>query len=163
MIIEISVAIIAISIVALVIYAFKVMRTLNDTLQSVRESVDHVHAQLNDTLTLARKTADRVNAQFDDISEQSLAVLRETQALTADLNRKSQHLDDLFSSVRGLGDSVKGIGDSVNEVSAQMVSQAARHRTELGNALALVSFGLETWHKWKTIRNRERDKSEEDS
>lgn len=136
MIIEISVAVIAVAIVVLVIYLIKVLRTLDVTIKSVQDTVE------------------RVERNVDDISKQSVSVLEETKVLTADLNQKSQKLDSLFASA-------KGIGDSVDQVSASMVEQAEQHRVQLGNLLALTSFGLETWQQWKNIRKQERIKEED--
>lgn len=131
MVIEISVAVIAVAIVVLVIYLVKVLKTLNTTLQSVNETVEHIEKDL------------------DRISKQSVSVLEETQALTADLNQKSQKLDNLFASV-------KSFGDSVDQVSTSLVAQAEQHRTQLGNLLALSRFGLEVWQQWKSISKRDK-------
>lgn len=135
MIIEISIAVIAIAVVVLVVYLVKVLKTLDATLQSVNETVKHIEGDLH------------------KISDQSVSILEETRALTADLNHKSQKLDSLFSSA-------KGIGDSVDQVSASLVAQAEQHRTQLGNLLAITTFGLETWQQWKCMRKREKTKEE---
>lgn len=138
MVIEISIAIVAVAFVVLVVYLIKVLKTLNETLQSVNETVGQIEEDL------------------DAISKQSVSVLKQTEQLAVDLNQKSQHLDSLFASV-------KGIGDGVNQVSTSMVAQAEQHRRQLGNLLAAVSFGLETWQKWKEMRRREKEMNKEDT
>lgn len=146
LIVEISVAVIAVAIVILVIYTIQVLRTLNGTLQAVHKTVEQIE---NGTLQAVQQTVKQIESDLGAISRQSLSVLQETEQLTADLNRKSQHLDSLFSSV-------KGIGDGVNQVSTTMVAQAEKHREQLGHLLALTSFGLETWQKLRDIWKRKK-------
>lgn len=131
MVIEISIAVIAVAIVVLVIYLVKVLKTLDTTLQSVNKSVEHIEAEL------------------DQISEQSVSLLEETKALTADLNQKSQKLDNLFTSA-------KNFGDSIDQVSASLIAQAQQHRTQLGNLLAISGFALEVWQQWKSISKQDK-------
>lgn len=130
MITQISMAVIAIAIVILVVYLIRVIKTLDVTLKSVNDTVAKVEGHLH------------------DLSAQSVSILEETKTLTADLNRKSQKLDSLFTSV-------KGMGDSVEQVSASLAVQAEKHREQLGNILAITSFGLELWQQWKDSRRRE--------
>lgn len=144
LIIEISVAVIALAIAVLVIYAIQVLKTLNGTLRAVHKTVEKIESE---TLQTVEQTVKQIESELEAISKQSLSVLQETEQLAADLNQKSQHLDSLFASV-------KGIGDGFNRVSTTMVAQAEKHREPLGQLLALTSFGLETWQRLKDIWGR---------
>lgn len=138
MVVEISVAVIAVAFVVLVVYIVRVLKTFQETLQSVN------------------KTVERIDGDWEMIREQSVDLLQETKALAADLNQKSRQLDSLFVSV-------KDVGNSVNQVSSAVARQAERHREQLGNLLAITGFGLETWQKWKEMKRREPSPQKEDA
>ncbi|MBA3722362.1 MAG: DUF948 domain-containing protein [Parachlamydiaceae bacterium] len=85
MIIEISIAIIAVAFVVLVIYLVATLKSLGITL-----------GQVNITLSDGRK-------QIDDVLEETKKVIEHTNNISADIQKKVEYFDPLFKTVEDLG------------------------------------------------------------
>lgn len=86
MIIEISVALIALAFVALVIYLIVFLKAMRKTL-----------VQVNHTLIDVRKTLDEVGGEASKI-------MKHTNQLSFDLKRKMESLDPMFTAFSNVGD-----------------------------------------------------------
>ncbi|HEY0827996.1 MAG TPA: DUF948 domain-containing protein [Bacilli bacterium] len=143
MIIEISVALIAVSFAALVIYGIV-------TLKSVRTSLD----QANDTLREIRQDA-------KDVIKESTRLMQNTNQIVANIQGKLHSADPIFRSIQDVSEAVHEVTSSVRQASTA-VSQTlthsvneAVHRKEniLVETIGVVSFAINRYLKWQASRN----------
>lgn len=148
--IEISVVIIAIAFVCLVFYLIR-------TLKSVHQSIE----QLSVTMVHMQK-------QIDEVSHETAELIRNTNLITLDVQKKSKALDSLFESVGEAGLAVKQISHSVKEVSStitQSLQQSVKANTEkhqgkLNEVVRLAAVGIELWKKWQALKEKPEHKKE---
>ncbi|GAA3401346.1 DUF948 domain-containing protein [Paenibacillus hodogayensis] len=139
MIIQISVACIAVAFIVLVVF-------LAATLQSVRASLK----QVNETLA-------HVDMKLDTITAETVKLMQRTEHIAGDVEGKLKSLDALFLSVGQVGESVHQITTSVKQVSATVSNsvraageKASRERNRTSEMLEWASLGLHLWRKWQS-------------
>lgn len=147
MIIEISVAIIAIAFVALVIYIIAFTKALKITLE-----------QVNQTLFEVRK-------QLDEVGGEAKKTIEQTHEVSTDLKNKMVALNSIFSAVANIGDILeqksflfkRKIISSSDEESLHMAVHAskikeepsARELCKFADILELAGIGIRLWQKLK--------------
>ncbi len=150
MIIEISVAIIALALVALVITVAILAKNFQQTLM-----------QVNRTLVEVRK-------QLDDLGGQTSKIMDHTNHVSYDLKRKLESLDPIFNAFSNVGDYLahKTFAlkkDPVNsshhegkhstvESSEFIEEQISQEPIKAGDILELVDIGIRLWQKIKKRR-----------
>lgn len=127
MIIEISVASIALAVIVLVVFIVRTLIQLNQTIQKVNHTLEGLQGKVEKAVTESTKT------------------LEETRHLVEDLRVKSQQVDHVLNSVRE-------VGKQMEEVSTTLARSAVVHRDRWGNVIALVSAGLEIMKEWRKDR-----------
>lgn len=150
MIIEISVAVIAIAFVALVIYLITMIKALRITL-----------GQVNQTLVETRR-------QLGEIGGQAQKVIEHTNQISFDLKHKVEALDPIFKSMANVGEILEhktfslkkealasayeeGYPSSLSTEEKKKISQA-RTLTMTSIVLELAGVGVRLWQKFKQRR-----------
>lgn len=147
MIIEISVAIIAVAFVALVIYIIAFTKALKITL-----------GQVNQTLVEVRK-------QLDEVGGEAKKTIEQTHEVSVDLKNKMAALNSVFSTVANIGDILeqksflfkREIISSSDEESLRVAVHAsktkegpsARELFKVADILELAGMGIRLWQKLK--------------
>lgn len=137
MVIDISVAIIAVAFLALVIYLIL-------TLQSLRQTFNHLNAAL---APIQRHT--------EDLCEQAENLLDQTTRLTKDLKHKSEALESVFHSVANVGESLEKITKKNNQLIPPNVQQHAnlqQHAIPVEEMVEWVLLGCQLFKKLKDRR-----------
>jgi uncharacterized protein YoxC len=142
MIIEISVAVIAVAVIALVFFLIK-------TLQSLRQTLH----QVNETLFSARK-------QLNDLGGEARQVIHHARELSADVHTKIESLNPLFQSVANVGSALERVTTPLNQGAAPVISvnefEAEAGPTSQSDTVVEViewaALGLDLWQKFKKRR-----------
>jgi uncharacterized protein YoxC len=116
-VIEISVAVMAAAVVALVIYLILSLKKVNRTLDTLDETLNHFKPKV------------------DEVVEETNRTLRETRQLVEEIRVKTRKTDALF-------DSVGQVGTSLQELSTGISRTAAQYKERLGRVVALADTGL---------------------
>jgi uncharacterized protein YoxC len=145
-IIQLSVALIALAVTVLAIYAIL-------TLRSAKTSLDQVN-----------QTVQRLQLEMDEMSAEVKGLIHNTHQITADVNQKMKSMDAFFRSASEMGEAVHQISSSVKQVSAS-VSQTLEsktksavhtHSNKVNDAMEWVSIGMKVWQKLQGYRNAEK-------
>lgn len=158
MIIEISVAVIALAFVILVIYLILLF-------SAVKQTLNQTNLLVND-----------VRKQLDDLSGEAKKTIEHTNQMSADLRHKMEALDPLFNSIANVGDVLEHKAESFRLRSARLDrldERRASHgatffddsdyqesitRTKASESvivaeiLELASLGIRLWQKLKKRR-----------
>jgi uncharacterized protein YoxC len=159
MIIEISVAIIALAFAALVIYLIAMIQTLRGLLGQVNHTLVHVRSQL------------------DDMGGEAKKVIEHTNQMGADLQKKMEALNSVFKAVENVGDVLENKTASFKEestaqalksesvkvksesIAASLASASAKAEKPKDNELhrvadflELVGLSIRLWQKLKKRR-----------
>jgi uncharacterized protein YoxC len=143
MIIEISVAVIALAFVALVVYLILLLNGLRGTLKQVDKTIIEVRMQL------------------DEMGNQAKKAIEHTNQVSFDLKRKMEALNSLFNTVSNLGDILEhktfalkkeALSSSHKErsgVDSLEAEQEAHAYDEIhvSDILELAGIGARLWHK----------------
>ena len=121
LIIQLSVAVIALAFAALVFYLIK-------TLKSAKESLDKV----SQTLQEVRKT-------IDELTYEVKTTVRNANDITADVQSKIQKIDPLVDTVKNLGDILNELTLTAKQVSVTVIERFRKTR-ELKEKAAAVSI-----------------------
>ncbi|WP_159888583.1 DUF948 domain-containing protein [Paenibacillus puerhi] len=139
MIIEISVAIVAIAFAALVVYLIKTLRSVTELLSQTNVTIREIQGQIN------------------GISVEATELLRHTNEVTVDVRNKLHSIDPVVYSVKNIGDAVQEVTDTVKEATAAVAGSIRRNvpaeTPKTGEAISrviqAVPMLLEIWHTWR--------------
>ncbi|SDE07848.1 Uncharacterized protein YoxC, contains an MCP-like domain [Paenibacillus sp. UNCCL117] len=139
MIIEISVAVVAIAFAALVVYLIR-------TLKSVTELLSQTNVTMKE-----------IQGQIGGISVEATELLRHTNEVTVDVRNKLQSIDPVVYSVKNIGDAVQEVTDTVKEATAAVAgsirknvpAETPKTGEAIGRIIQAVPMLLEIWHTWK--------------
>lgn len=157
MIIEISVAVIALAFLVLVIYLVLLFSAVKQTLSQTNLLVNDVRKQLDDLSVEAKKT------------------IEQTNQMGADLKHKMEALDPLFNSIANVGDVLEHKAESFRQRSARLnrvderraysspffddpdqeesnIRTKASESVIVAEILELASLGIRLWQKLKKRR-----------
>lgn len=148
MIIEISVAVIAVAFVALVIYVIAMINALRLTINQVNQALPELRKQLDETGNQAKKTIEHVNQ------------------ISFDLKNKMESLNSIFNTISNIGDvfehktyAIKKAAfisshkeNKFSDLDSQETEHAfAPHEEEINasDILELAGIGIRLWQKLK--------------
>lgn len=139
MVIEWSVAFIALAFIVLVVYTVL-------TLRSARASLDQVNQALS-----------QMQQQLNDISKETLELLQQTNRITADVHNKIKSADSLFQSAQQVGEAVHEVVSSVKQVSATVSQSVMNHvqqavhknRNTVSEMTEWATIAIRIWQKWQ--------------
>jgi uncharacterized protein YoxC len=137
MIIEISVAVIALAFVALVIYLILTLSALRVTLTQVNQTLSHGRRHL------------------DTISEEAKKVMEHTNRISVNVQHKVEAFNSLFNAFANLGEVFEKKTSHFKERMDESTSSHFTHHPtveKVGTALELVGQGIRLWQKLKQRR-----------
>ncbi|MFB6367105.1 DUF948 domain-containing protein [Paenibacillus elgii] len=140
MIIEISVAIIALAFAVLVVFLIMTLRSLSTVLMQTNETI--------------RELQRRVNG----ISKEAAEVLRHTNEVTVDVRNKLHSIDSVVCSVKNIGDAVQEITSSIKQASASVagsirakaVKGGGPDRDKVATVMQAVPVAIELWQAFRS-------------
>lgn len=143
MLVQISVAVIAVAFVALTVYIILALKSVRDSLQ-----------QANQTLV-------EVQQQVDQVSRETVKLMRTTNHITEDIHQKIKHVDALFESIGDVGQAVNQFTSSVKQVSATVtqsltngVQRGIHSRQEqIDEAVNWVKLAFTLWQKIQNLKS----------
>jgi uncharacterized protein YoxC len=140
MIIEISVAVVALAFVALVVFLITTLRSITNLLGQTNETIHELQIQLS------------------NVSKDASDVLRHTNAVTVDVLNKLHSLDPTFDSVKQVGEAVEEITSSIKNASVT-VAKTLKNKVEtksylpatgkLAKAIHAIPIVLDIWYQIK--------------
>lgn len=141
----ISALIVAIAFGLLVIYFVK-------TLKSTSKALEQTTA-----------TVEALKKQIEGITAESELLLKKTNALADDMQRKSDAVDVVFESAKDLGNSMKSFNKSVRVVSTKVSDQTSRNAETVSQAVQWGQAVLDFYTKYKQRKQQlERKTTEEE-
>ena len=137
MVVQISVAVIAVAFVALVVYAIAALRSMQESLKQ------------------ATQTMANMEHRIDEISEESVKLLSVTNKLTEDLNGKLKQVDHFFESAHDIGEAVHQVTSSVKQVSATVTRSLTgsvdksvhTHQSKIDNVMQWANAAISLWQQ----------------
>ncbi|MEX2415746.1 MAG: DUF948 domain-containing protein [Paenibacillaceae bacterium] len=143
MLIELSVAVIAVAFVALTIYLIIALRSVNDSVQQVS------------------KTLEKVQLQVDEVTRETVIMMRTTNQITGDLHKKLKQVDALFESVGEVGEAVNQVTSSMKQVSATVtnsithgVQQGVHKRQKrIDEVVQWTNVAINLWQKFQSLKS----------
>lgn len=143
MLIELSVAVIAVAFVALTIYVIISLKSVNDSVQQVS------------------RTLEKVQLHVDDVTRETVTMLKSTTQITEDLHNKLKHVDALFESVGEVGEAVNQVTASMKQVSAT-VTKSITHGVEtsvhkqqkrIDEVIQWTNVAVNVWQKLQAFKS----------
>jgi uncharacterized protein YoxC len=148
-VIEISVGIIALSFVFLVFYLIRTLLSVQGSLKLLGSTMVHMQQQI------------------DELNRETVNLIRNTNQITLDVQKKSKSLDALFHSVENAGLAVEQVTESVREVSStfaqnmkQKVTSVDLKQDKLSEVIRLTTIGIGLWKKWQALKPEPKHKQE---
>mgnify|MGYP000023542709 CR=1 FL=1 len=144
MLIGLSVAVIAAAFVALTIYLIIALRSVNDSVQQVS------------------KTLEKVQLQVDEVTRETVVMMRTTNQITEDFQKKIKKVDALFESVGEVGEAVNQVTSSMKQVSAT-VTKSITHGVETGihkqqnridEVIHWTNVAINLWQKLQALKSK---------
>jgi uncharacterized protein YoxC len=143
MLIELSVAIIAVAFVGLTAYVIISLRSINESVQTVS------------------RTLEKAQLHVDEVTRETVILMRSTTQITEDLHNKLKHVDALFESVGEVGDAVNQVTASMKQVSAT-VTKSITHGVENGvhkqqkridEVIHWTNVAINLWQKFQSFKS----------
>lgn len=140
MIVQISAAVAAAAFTALVIYLITFILSAKRVMME------------------ANKTLSAIQGELASVSKQSTELLAASRQLVENADDKLHAFDPMARSVKTAGEALEQASVSVKQVSAAVSRTAsgaakAKSQQRLGEALELVSTGLQLWQRWQEARS----------
>ncbi|RJE85098.1 DUF948 domain-containing protein [Paenibacillus sp. 1011MAR3C5] len=139
LVVEISIVVVAIAAVIMLLAAFK-------TLKLAGAAIEDAKVTLGDLRT-----------EILQISQDAREVVRNTNAVTVDAQKKMQELDSLFSSVKEIGQATHVVTQSVKEAATGAASKVKRNSRDIqkpeGGTIAAIADGIaSTIRIWNRLK-----------
>jgi uncharacterized protein YoxC len=142
MIIEISVAIIAVMVSVFILYSVSLMKTAKLTMQQANQSLSQMQLDL--------KT----------MRQEATSVMQDTNLLIKDVQTKLHTFDPLFASVSQTGEvlaqltgSAKQVSAAVNQVTEGVYSKASDNKGRIADVVEMTKAGIMIWQKFQSVRH----------
>lgn len=133
MILEISVAVMAVAIVVLVIFAVRFLIKITQTIETVQTTLNEVKGQVTAT-----------------IDETHLTV-KETRGLVEEVRKKTEKTESLFHALDEWG-------KTMEQISVRVDQQIKAHQSRYGNLISVIGTGIELAKRWKQDRKTDQSK-----
>lgn len=151
--IEFSVTVIAAAFVVLVVFIIL-------TLLKLKASLDRV----NQTLVETQK-------KLDALGEETIVLIRNTNEISVDVQKKMKALDSFFDSARASGEALHQVTASVKQVSATVSESVSnslqqalhRHKDRMSEVAGWAALGIKLWHQWKRLQTSGEPETMKDS
>lgn len=140
-ILYLSVALIAIAFLMLVIFVSKTLKSLQITLDSVS------------------KTLSGLEHQLDGVTRETTDLLKKTNMLADDLQKKSDSLNSVVEAVKDVGTSIQKFNHIIQSVNTNVNRQLEQNQDKIAPLLQLGNAIIELKDKWK---NKKQQKSNEE-
>lgn len=139
LVVEISIVVVAIATVVMLLAAFKTLKLAGAAIED------------------AKKTLGDVRSEILKISHDAREVVRNTNAVTVDAQKKMQELDSLFSSVNEIGQATQAVTQSVKEAATGAASKVKRTSRDIqksdGGTIAAIADGIaSTIRIWSRLK-----------
>jgi uncharacterized protein YoxC len=142
MIIELSVAVIAIAFAALVVYLIQTLRSVTDLLSQTNVTIREIQGEIS------------------GLSLEATELLKHTNEVTIDVRNKLHSIDPVVDSVKNIGDAVQEVTDSVKEATAAVAGSIRKHVPKeapktgetISRVIQAVPMVLEIWQTWRGPR-----------
>lgn len=133
MILEISVAVIAVAVVILVVFAVRFLLKITKTIETVQTTLDEVKGQVSAT-----------------IDETHLTV-KETRGLVEEVRKKTEKTESLFQALDEWG-------KTMEQISVRVDHQVKAHQARYGNLISIIGTGIELAKRWKKDQKNDQSK-----
>jgi uncharacterized protein YoxC len=141
MLIEISVAVIAVVFVVLVWYMVNLMKTVKQTM-----------LQANQTIT-------QMQHELATVSKEATNVMHDANLLVKDVQTKMHAFDPLLASVSQTGEVLAQLTGSAKQVSAAVTlvtegvhNKVSDNKSRISDVLEMAKAGIRVWQKFQSVR-----------
>ncbi|WP_165861422.1 DUF948 domain-containing protein [Paenibacillus paeoniae] len=139
LVVEISIVVVAIATVVMLLAAFRTLKLAGAAIEDVQ------------------KTLGDLRVEMLQISHDAREVVRNTNAVTMDAQKKMKELDSLFSSVKEIGQATRAVTQSVKEAATGAVSKVQqsgknREKSEGGKIAAIADGIASTIRIWNRLK-----------
>ncbi|MBP3038894.1 DUF948 domain-containing protein [Bacillaceae bacterium Marseille-Q3522] len=131
-----SAFIVAVGFFILVIYLVKTLKSLEGTL-------DHV----SNTLKSLEK-------QLDGVTRETTDLLHKTNALAADIQKKSDKLNSVVDAVKDVGSTVQQFNGSIKSMAGAMNQQVEHNQEKIAQILQWADVILQIKNKWQSKKEK---------
>ncbi|RSK28206.1 DUF948 domain-containing protein [Bacillus sp. HMF5848] len=138
-IVYISVAVIALAFLILVIYLARTLRSMQTTFQQVSSTIDSFDKQLK------------------GITEETTSLLKKTNGLADDLQKKSEQLNTVIKSVEEFGGTISRVNSSMQEMTDKFMKQLDIQKDTFSKLVDVTHTAMEMWESLKEKRNQRED------
>lgn len=145
-------AIIAIAFAVLVVYLISTLKSVNASLDEVKQTMGQLQQNLNG-----------IQRRVDDISDETVQVLKNTNGITADIQAKIKSFDTLFASFKDVSESIHEVTSSARQVSATLSksmvdnveSTVQQNKKRIAGVLEWGTVALHLYKKWRDMKQKE--------
>lgn len=139
LVVEICIVVVAIAAVVMLFAAFKTLKLAGAAIED------------------AKQTLGDLRGEILQITQDAREVVRNTNAVTVDAQKKMQELDALFTSVKEIGQATHVVTQSVKEVAAGAASKVKRTSRDIGRpeggTITAIADGIaSTIRIWNRLR-----------
>lgn len=149
MIIELSVAVIALAFAALVIYLIAMFKSIQQLIHQMNQTLIQMRTQVNDLSNEAKKT------------------IEQTNHIGVDITKKIEAFNPLFNALENVGDILENKSEALKHKmlvehpsehplftssNSKTASASAEELNKLAGVLELVGMGVSLWQKLKKRR-----------
>ncbi|NCU18990.1 DUF948 domain-containing protein [Pallidibacillus pasinlerensis] len=139
-ILYISVSAIAIAFVILVIYIISTLKTISKTLERASNTVDDLEGQIK------------------GVSKEAEALLKKTNILADDLQKKSEKIDSVIDAATGIGQTIQQFNTSLAQVGENVTNRVNQNQEKISQVVSWAQIALEIKEKWDEMRTRKQQK-----
>ncbi|GAF64266.1 DUF948 domain-containing protein [Alkalihalobacillus trypoxylicola] len=133
----ISALIVAVAFAILVIYLVRTLKSANKTLTHVASTMESLEKQIN------------------GITKETEQLLHRTNALADDIQKKSESLNPVFSSVKDLGQSFQQVNQSIQHVSNTITAKTNQQSEQIAQVVQWGQVALDFYEKLKARKKAE--------
>jgi uncharacterized protein YoxC len=135
-----SIALIAVSFFILVIYIARTLTVLQETIRRLTATIDHL------------------DKEVQGITTETTQLLKKTNALADDVQKKVEGLNSLVHAVSDVGATVQSFNRSLRQFSSAVTTKVETHREKMVKVMQWGNAFIEIWEKW---RERKQKKTKE--
>jgi uncharacterized protein YoxC len=135
-----SIALIAVSFFILAVYIARTLTVLQETIRRLTAAIDHL------------------DKEVQGITTETTQLLKKTNALADDVQKKVEGLNSLVHAVSDIGATVQSFNRSLRQISSTVTMKAENHREKAAKVMQWGNAFIEIWEKW---RERKQKKTKE--
>lgn len=135
-ILYVSIAIIAVAFFILVVYLIQTLKSSQKTLDSVSRTLIGLENQLR------------------GVTSETTELLKKTNALAEDVQKKSQNLNSVVDAVKDVGTSVQRFNQSIDQISNKVITGVQNQQDKISQVVQWSQVLMELRDRWKQRRNQ---------